>query len=75
VKTARFLILIASAVHVAIPAAQARDFWLEDAKRSAIELNGLSGDNWLVHSHGALFPPPYPTSRCFPILILIPIAL
>jgi hypothetical protein len=29
VKTARFLILIASAVHVAIPAAQARDFWLE----------------------------------------------
>ncbi|HMP84659.1 MAG TPA: hypothetical protein PKA41_18345 [Verrucomicrobiota bacterium] len=39
--------------------------WLEGAKRYAMELKVLSGNNWLVRSHGSLFPPPYPAGRYF----------
>ena len=39
--------------------------WLEGAKRYAMELKVLSRDNWLVRSHGDLFPPPYPAGRYF----------
>jgi hypothetical protein len=39
--------------------------WLEPAKRYAIEVKVLSGDNWLIHSHGDLFAPPYPGGRYF----------
>lgn len=39
--------------------------WLEAAKRYAMELKVLSGNNWMVRSHGDLFPPPYPAGRYF----------